>query len=767
MRFSLLLSGFLFGCVSHPSSVEKSQAAVETLGDDVAWAPAPAMTWRNDSFDELPGPHLFDRDVRGHLYEKSDRWWYEPQASNDWKLVTDDPIQSKPSATSWRDRMDVFALRDGKIVQNTRTSTKGMTWSGWTAIPAVGGPGSFMSAPAATSHRAGVIEVVAWGTDLQLWHTKLDGGGAWTEWASLGTAPSGATEVEIIQKPTLPPIGKIATVLKPPIERLPPPVMSTPIRRLIPGDPAAASSDHRLDVFFRGSDGSLKHRGRVDGAWASWESLGGRLTSAPTATASANGSIRVYARDISKNIAYRLFNNTWSDWLTIPGPFTSGPSAVASSLYECDHLTARDAAGDLWYRHCGERSSVSFTAGATVSDKGLLPGRTWPFNFNTSLNALSGDTTDVVLEARWPRELILLDRSDSKDSVPLPGTPAHYATLGGYTPGGGLSFGPDFGPYAKGATFPFAVKASRLVDHGACVATRGWFGGQVDGRYRPGLFEVMRDKIADTFKARAATFNGAAFPLVFQVEPVFVEDPNARRPSDGFHLHVAYKFLKSDAEVVVDVLVRYAFNPDASFIELHAVDGVITVSQNGWADFFEFLGAFDGVKVMSIHDNFVIGLPRMLRNAARDQASSLREFLWRCPAIDEPRPDTGAPYTDAESDAFCNEGRNFMNFALVPELEKTMSSGDAIRTANDWVGALGNESFSCERLSKDEKGYCHWTPRFRRTNVLPEGIELVWYDRERTVDFEIVKLLRADLVEGCAPAGPPPLDTSPKTLRSF
>jgi hypothetical protein len=51
----------------------------------------------------------------------------------------------------------------------------------------------------------------------------------------------------------------------------------------------------RLDVFVRGSDNALWHRW-YDGSWSAWESLGGHLTSDPTAASWGRDRIDVFAR---------------------------------------------------------------------------------------------------------------------------------------------------------------------------------------------------------------------------------------------------------------------------------------------------------------------------------------------------------------------------------------------------------------------------------------------------------------------------------------
>jgi hypothetical protein len=61
---------------------------------------------------------------------------------------------------------------------------------------------------------------------------------------------------------------------------------------------STGTARRRVDVFARGTDGTLQHRWTAYGSgyWTSWESLGGRLDSAPAVASTGSGQIRVYFR---------------------------------------------------------------------------------------------------------------------------------------------------------------------------------------------------------------------------------------------------------------------------------------------------------------------------------------------------------------------------------------------------------------------------------------------------------------------------------------
>ncbi|MEH2385895.1 MAG: hypothetical protein V7K14_08975, partial [Nostoc sp.] len=66
----------------------------------------------------------------------------------------------------------------------------------------------------------------------------------------------------------------------------------------------------RLDVFVRGTDNALWHKW-FDGGWSGWESLGGILTSSPTAVSWSYGRIDVFARGTDNALWHQWFDGAW------------------------------------------------------------------------------------------------------------------------------------------------------------------------------------------------------------------------------------------------------------------------------------------------------------------------------------------------------------------------------------------------------------------------------------------------------------------------
>jgi hypothetical protein len=118
------------------------------------------------------------------------------------------------------------------------------------------------------------------------------------------------------------------------------------------GPAAYAWGDARIGVFVTGTNKALYHIWN-DGAWSSWQSLGGTLTSSPAATSPASGVIDVYGRGGDGVLWQREYkNNAWSSWSSLSGQLTSGtgPAASAQDANTLD-VFVQGTDNALWYRH--------------------------------------------------------------------------------------------------------------------------------------------------------------------------------------------------------------------------------------------------------------------------------------------------------------------------------------------------------------------------------------------------------------------------------
>lgn len=167
------------------------------------------------------------------------------------------------------------------------------TWAtGWTAWGSLGG--CLNSAPTAASRQAtGNLDLFAIDCNGQLVFKTWTASTGWSGWSPLGGASS--------YKPAV-------------ISRAP----------------------NQIDVFVRDGNGSISQRHWDGATWTGWVGLGypagggAYATSAPAVEMQSPGTVDLFVRDNSNNIAQRSFNgSSWSSWVTLPTSATSGP-AVAS-----------------------------------------------------------------------------------------------------------------------------------------------------------------------------------------------------------------------------------------------------------------------------------------------------------------------------------------------------------------------------------------------------------------------------------------------------
>jgi hypothetical protein len=132
----------------------------------------------------------------------------------------------------------------------------------------------------------------------------------------------------------------------------------------------APQMDRRVDVFARDGSNRLIHRWYAYGAWSTgWESLGGTLSSAPTAVSWAPGRIDVFARGSSNQLIHRWYAaGSWSGWEDLGGVLSSAPDVAAWGSGRLD-VFARGGGKRLYHRWFsgGRWSSGWENLGGTLS----------------------------------------------------------------------------------------------------------------------------------------------------------------------------------------------------------------------------------------------------------------------------------------------------------------------------------------------------------------------------------------------------------------
>lgn len=144
------------------------------------------------------------------------------------------------------------------------------------------------------------------------------------------------------------------------------------------GAPDAASWGlGRVDVFGRGTDGHLHHRGYQTsvGSWSAYDDLGA-ISSDPTAASPRNGQLDVMATFSDHRMHQRTYRSGigWSAWRTVPGVIHGSPDA-ASARDGSLNVVARDSANRLifnWTNSAGTWRGWHVIGGVVSSDPSVV-----------------------------------------------------------------------------------------------------------------------------------------------------------------------------------------------------------------------------------------------------------------------------------------------------------------------------------------------------------------------------------------------------------
>ena len=109
-----------------------------------------------------------------------------------------------------------------------------------------------------------------------------------------------------------------------------------------------------VDLAARGTNNQLYHRSLVDGqSWSAWESLGGNIGSAPAVVGfSTLGSIDIFVRDSAGNVVQRYWlSGSWSDFLNAGGTSIGAPAATFAYPNRLDIYTRGTDNGLYYHEH--------------------------------------------------------------------------------------------------------------------------------------------------------------------------------------------------------------------------------------------------------------------------------------------------------------------------------------------------------------------------------------------------------------------------------
>jgi hypothetical protein len=129
---------------------------------------------------------------------------------------------------------------------------------------------------------------------------------------------------------------------------------------------AAVAARGVVQAFYQGTDGALWHATRRAGHWSASTSLGGSLTSRPSAVATRTGGVEVFYRAAGGGLYHRTWRRTgWSTARTLSmGVLGSAPKAVSTAQGQIEVFWRGTNLAQLW--------NAQFTPGAGWQGPNLI-----------------------------------------------------------------------------------------------------------------------------------------------------------------------------------------------------------------------------------------------------------------------------------------------------------------------------------------------------------------------------------------------------------
>ena len=113
--------------------------------------------------------------------------------------------------------------------------------------------------------------------------------------------------------------------------------------------PSAVSwAANRIDVVARGLDSGVWHRWWDGASWLGWESLGGLIHGAPAICSWGNGRLDIFAVGTNHHLWHKWYQGGWSGWEDLGGVLSSEPAAVSWGPNRID-VFARGMDQAMWH----------------------------------------------------------------------------------------------------------------------------------------------------------------------------------------------------------------------------------------------------------------------------------------------------------------------------------------------------------------------------------------------------------------------------------
>jgi hypothetical protein len=139
--------------------------------------------------------------------------------------------------------------------------------------------------------------------------------------------------------------------------------------------PAATTAGTASYVFAVGTDQALWYRIGTGGDWTPWRTLGGRLSSSPSAASLGTGHVRVFGRGSDGTMWSREFlNGAWSGWTAHGGYLSSPPTATADPARGRVEVDVRGGDGYVYKQYLTPGAPAgTFTRRPVALCSGLVP----------------------------------------------------------------------------------------------------------------------------------------------------------------------------------------------------------------------------------------------------------------------------------------------------------------------------------------------------------------------------------------------------------
>ena len=118
---------------------------------------------------------------------------------------------------------------------------------------------------------------------------------------------------------------------------------------ILTSKPSATSwAANRIDVVVRGTDSAVWHRWWDGANWQGWESLGGVIQGAPAICSWAPGRLDLFGVGTDHHLYHKWYQGSWSGWENLGGTLSSEPCAVSWGPNRID-VFARGMDSAMWH----------------------------------------------------------------------------------------------------------------------------------------------------------------------------------------------------------------------------------------------------------------------------------------------------------------------------------------------------------------------------------------------------------------------------------